>query len=143
MKGVIETIKEELKKYRDVSAWDKGVSVYAEEIMETVEEKVEEVGHEPGGLKELTDFMLNGAKAVRHEHYEYLRDDWNNASYGGFFLVYNYDIARRLCTPSEFKRFKQGDLNPNRRENWFDVQGKALYQAGDRIIKAYLKNLKK
>jgi hypothetical protein len=66
--------------------------------------------------------MLNGAQ------------DWDEYSYGGCSLIYNGDIAKRLCTPSELKRKRYGELNPNSRENWLDVQARALFRAQNRII---------
>lgn len=50
-------------------------------------------------------------------------------SYGGMLLIYDCEIAELLCTPSELKRNKGGQLQPNSRENWLDVQARACYQA--------------
>ena len=55
--------------------------------------------------------------------------DFNEYSWGGCSLIYDYDIAKRLCTPSEYKRKKGGELNPNSHEQWLDTQARALYQA--------------
>lgn len=65
--------------------------------------------------------MLNGAS------------DWKEYSYGGCAYVYNEDIMKQLCTPSEIKRKRNGELNPNSRETWLDVQARALYWAYSRI----------
>lgn len=65
--------------------------------------------------------MLNGAQ------------DWDNYSYSGSALIYNKDIANRLCTMSELKRTRNGEFKPNSRETWLDVQARALYQAQARI----------
>ena len=53
----------------------------------------------------------------------------------GSALIYNGDIAERLCTPSEFKAKKQGDLPPNSSEEWLDCQARALSQASRRVIR--------
>ena len=50
-------------------------------------------------------------------------------SYGEMLLICDCEIAELLCTPSELRRNKHGKLNPNRRENWCDVQARACYQA--------------
>lgn len=54
-------------------------------------------------------------------------------SEGGCFEICDADIAKRLCTPSEFKRYthKDGTISdrPNRNETWIDVQTRAVYQA--------------
>ena len=54
--------------------------------------------------------------------------------------VYAYTsecIAERLCSPSELKRVsnKYGNVREyaNARENWCDVQARALYQAANRV----------
>ena len=67
--------------------------------------------------------LLNGA------------DNWKEYSYGGCSFVYNADICLRLCTPSTIKKTKNGMRNPNGKENWLDVQTRALYQASHIILK--------
>jgi hypothetical protein len=69
--------------------------------------------------------MLNGA------------DSWSQYSYGGCSLVYDGDIAERLCAPSEFKKKRGGELPPNAREQWLDVQARALNQACNRVTRLY------
>ena len=91
------------------SAWAKGVKEYALELIE-------------GAEIELTrdnarTVLLNGA------------ENWREYSWGGCSLVYDLDIAERLCTPSELKKKKGGELKPNLREEWLDVQIRALRQA--------------
>lgn len=105
-------IMKELENRKDRSAWDKGVTIYSLELLESLES--EEV------TKEL---LLNGA------------DNWDQYSYGGSSLIYDCDIAERLCCPSELKKRKGGELAPNCNEEWLDVQARALYQACNRIMK--------
>lgn len=105
-------IMKELENRKDRSAWDKGVTEYALELLESLES--EEV------TKEL---LLNGA------------ENWNQYSRGGSSLIYDCDIAERLCTPSELKKKRGGELNPNNNEEWLDVQARALFQACKRIMK--------
>ena len=102
----------------DRSEWRKGVNLYAHELLLKVFNKVIEYGHEiPGTKEELEKMALNGAK------------NWKEYSYGGCALIYDSDIASRLCTPSELKKKRYGDCSPNRDENWLDVQTRALRQA--------------
>ena len=91
------------------STWKKGVKDYALEMVEFAEIELT-----PENLKAT---LLNGAK------------DWSQYSYGGCSAIYDADIAKRLYTPSELKKKKGGDLQPNTRENWLDVQARALFQA--------------
>ena len=137
MENIIEKINEGLKGIKNTSAWKRGVAEYAEEIMDTVAERSEYEGHEPQSRDELIDYMLNGAKEYRP--HRTLFDDWSVASYGGSYLIYDCDIAERLCTPSELKKTRGGERNPNGRESWLDVQARALFQAGNRILKEYRK----
>lgn len=102
------------------STWDKGVTEYAVELAESLDNW----DKQPENVAELREMLLNGA------------DDWSAYSWGGLSLVYNWDIAERLCTPSELKRVnnKNGLRDyPNSREHWLDVQARALYQAANRV----------
>lgn len=99
---------------KDRSAWDKGVNAYALDLLDN--------------LADLTPDDLAGPEAVRRALLNGA-DTWEQYSYGGCALIYDSDIAERLCTPSELRRCKGGDRNPNSRENWLDVQARALFQA--------------
>lgn len=118
----IEKIKSTIENHKCRSAWDKGVSSYALEILDTVEERMNYEGHEPHTIDELKDYMLNGAET------------WQRSSWGGCYEIYDVDIAKRLCTPSELKKTNNGERRPNSQEEWLDVQARALLQAARRII---------
>ncbi len=111
----------EIKKAIEVenprSAWGKGVKLYALELLEQIAERAEYDGKEPENYEELKAYALNGAES------------WSGYSYGGSSLIYDFEIAERLCTPSELKKLKGGERQPNSRETWLDVQTRALYQA--------------
>ena len=54
-------------------------------------------------------------------------------------LIWNGDIAKRLCTKSELAKLKTRDgdyRKPNAREDWLDVQARALFQAWRKIQEA-------
>ena len=115
-------IRETLEGRKDRSAWDRGVTVYALSLLDDFEEWTEyaaENGEDAPALDEKT--LLNGA------------EDWGAYSWGGSALVYDADIAARLCTPSELKRTDGGNRRPNAREEWLDVQARALRQASARL----------
>lgn len=124
MKNIEKLIKA-LEKRTDRSAWAKGVNGYAEEIAENIKEAAEYEGREPESIEELNEWMLNGAR------------DWSAASWGGCYEIYDEDIAKRLCTPSELKKTRDGECRPNSREEWLDVQARALYQAAQIIRNIY------
>lgn len=114
-------IKKELEARKDRSAWNKGVTLYALELLDGYQERAEYEGREAADRAEFKAWLLNGA------------DSWESYSYGGSSLIYNGDIAERLCCPSEYKRTREGERRPNSREEWLDVQARALYQATCRL----------
>lgn len=123
---IVKTLREKLAEQPARSAWSKGVKEYADELLETFAETVEyydERGEQSPTLCPAT--LLNGA------------DDWAQYSWGGSSLVYDCDIAERLCTPSELKRTKNGERRPNSREEWLDVQARALHQAAGLLLRLY------
>ena len=116
----IEQVRAELDKRADRSAWDRGVTAYAYELLDNVEEAAK-AGRQLTTRSEWKEAMLNGAQ------------NWAEYSYGGSARCYDCDIAKCLCTPSELKRKRNGELNPNSRESWLDVQARALFKAQARI----------
>lgn len=120
-----EEIKKNLETRKDRSAWDKGVTVYALEMLDDVAENIDYDGKEPETRAELKEKALNGAT------------DWSQYSWGGSSLIYDYDIAERLCSPSELKKTRGGERRPNSREEWLDTQARALYQAFRRLAIAW------
>lgn len=113
-----------LEARKDRSAWDKGVTAYAVGLLDNYQDRAEYEGREAASCKELEGWLLNGAST------------WSKYSWGGSALIYNSDIAKRLCNPSELKRTHNGERRPNSREEWLDVQARALAQAAKRLINA-------
>lgn len=99
------------------SAWKRGVHEYALEVVDEIEK----------GDITMTDIPNK-------------RDIAERDSYGGCYLIYDVDIAARLCCPSELKRVKYGEKQPNSRESWLDVQARALYQARCHVRKLIVMN---
>ena len=120
-----EKIKSILENRKDRSAWDKGVTVYALEMLDEVAEHIDYGGKEPETRTEFKGIALNGANS------------WNQYSWGGSSLIYDCDIAERLCTPSELKKTRGGERRPNSQEEWLDVQARALQQAFRRLAIAW------
>lgn len=116
---------EELEARKDRSAWNKGVTLYAVELVEKLEERAVYEGRNPEAGKECREWMLNGAA------------DWSQYSWGGSSLICDTDIAERLCTPSELKKTRNGERRPNSREEWLDTQARALFQACNRVARLY------
>ena len=106
------------------SYWKRGVNEYALELLDNLKYMTDN-GNIPTTWQELKKALLNGA------------DNWQHFSEVGCSLIYNDDIAKRLCTPSELKRTDNGRKEPNARENWIDYQARALFQASNRINKAF------
>ena len=117
-----EVLKTAVELTRARSAWDKGVKQYAFDLLDELEYRADYEGKKPDNMNELQRWMLNGAA------------DWSQYSEGGCALIYNGDIARRLCTPSELKKTDNGRKDPNPRESWIEYQARALYQAAALIV---------
>ena len=116
---------ERLENCKTRSKWSRGVKEYAFELLENIEDNLD--GFE--SIDELREALLNGA------------NNWEQYSWAGCSLVYNKDICKRLATPSEQKRKRNGQLNPNSYEDWLDVQARALFQAF-LLIKRYAEKVR-
>lgn len=101
-----------------MSKWQNGINEYAKEFKQFLADEK---------LEATKENLLNGA------------DDWKQYSYGGNSLIYDYDIAERLATPSEIKSRtrKDGSFNSmaNAEETWLDVQARALSQASRKVLR--------
>lgn len=120
-----QEIRERVNANKPRSAWERGVLQYAAELLDQLEDAITGGYFHQDDLeapKILEKGLLNGA------------DSWGSYSWGGCSLCYDSDIAERLCTPSELKRKRGGDLPPNRSEEWLDTQARALFQASRRIL---------
>lgn len=119
--GIIAKIAAELETLKSRSAWDKGVSLYAWDMLDEIQERTEYEHKEPETTAQLKEYALNGA------------ENWSQYSWGGSALIYNGDIAKRLCSPSELKKTRNGERRPNSREDWLNTQARALSQAYNQI----------
>lgn len=97
------------------SAWAKGVKNYAYDLIYDFDENA--------NFARITERdLLSGAS------------DWHQYSWGGCAYCYNGDICNALCAPWEKRKTQNGALPPNSREDWLDVQARALYQAAQLIL---------
>lgn len=125
MKSIYELAKDAITNNKEWtrSAWGRGVNEYALELLDELAEN--HTRDELENASVIKALMLNGASS------------WSEYSWGGCSLIYDSDIAERLCTPSELKRTRDGKRRPNSREEWLDVQARALNQASRRVIAAF------
>ena len=131
--GNIEKLYQSIESEKQRSAWDKGVTQYALEMVEQLGEHINGGYFEELDLtesKKVRAALLNGAA------------DRSQYSWGGCSLIYDSDIAERLCCPSELKKTRNGERRPNSREEWLDVQARALHQAANRICR-HIRTLEK
>lgn len=108
-----QSILESIASIKPTSAWRRGVKAYALELVESAEEHLTR--------ENLSEVVLNGAQ------------DWRQYSEGGCALIYDTDIAERLCSPSELRKVRGGERQPSPRDTWLDVQTRALRQAAEMI----------
>lgn len=122
MKTINSELGYRLECYKPKSQWFRGVRLYAYELLGWAESDGIDLleywkSHSSADFERL---LLKGA------------DSWEHYSYNGWALIPNYDIYKRLCTPSELKKLTRRDgsvRNPNGHENWLDLQARALHQA--------------
>ena len=120
-------LKKRVESHRAASAWSRGVKEYALDLLDHLEEGIEGNWFNDEDILSpnlLIKELLNGAA------------DWFEYSEAGNALIYDKDIAKRLCTPSELKQKKGGRLQPNSRETWIELQARALYQAARLIMRS-------
>ena len=122
--ALADTIRAELNSRHDRNAWNKAVTLYALDLLDDIQWYANDAERLPLDGEELKRWALNGASC------------WEQYSSGGCSLCYDADIAARVCTPSELKKTSNGDRRPNSREEWLDVQARALHQAFRRMYGA-------
>lgn len=117
-KNEVNEIRARLEAVKTRSCWDRGVKGFALNLLRSYIDICEYCDNNGRPIPELNEeTLLNGA------------DDWNAYCYGGGALIYDGDITKNLCTPSELKRTDNGNKAPNDREGWQDVQARAYFQA--------------
>ena len=121
MKITVKEIRFKLIEDKPRSAWGRGIREYALDLLSGLED---------------TDYIQGGEFHTKYKVYPSLKEtllngasSWEEYSNGGNTLINDLDIAERLCTPSELKRKKGGELDPNKWDTWLDVQVRALIQA--------------
>ena len=114
-----EATLENLKAVKCRSAWSKGAKEYAYMLLDNI--FLHSDYKSINDCKSLHEVLLNGAK------------DWKQFSWEGYALIYDEDIAENLCSPSKLKKCKNGILRPSKKEQWLDVQARALFQAENLI----------
>lgn len=97
------------------SAWRRGVRRYAIDLLDSFPD------YRNITPKNCRRTLLNGAES------------WREWAYGGNGLIYDTDIAKRLCSPSELLKKRGGELEPSLRESWLDVEARAVGQAAAAI----------
>jgi hypothetical protein len=125
MQKCIEDVRKEIVGFstKSKSAWDRGVRGYAEELFVGYVEEILNITDFNVRIGKITEKdLLNGAS------------NWREYSWGGCSEIYDGEICKRLCSPSEIKRTKTGELPPNKNEQWLDVQTRALQQAARLVL---------
>jgi len=135
----IEDVRAAVESVKTRSAWDRGVKAQALDFCDEMADWAAfDTDNKPGeGLAggvircasfgELVELLRNGA------------EDWSQASWGGNGLNYDQDIAERYSTKSELTRTRNGELRPNSREDWLDVQARGMGQAAQMVARAWWK----
>lgn len=113
----ITTIETRIENESCRSKWERAVKDYALEMIAQCDKK------------DITSYkqLLNHCDAARMTDYALAKA----LSEGGCFEISNAAIAKRLCTPSQLKRYtrKDGTVRDLQHESWIDMQTRAVYQA--------------
>ena len=116
--ATVAEIREAISAKNPRYAWNKGVKAYKLEFLDLVKE-YRRLGEDDEVQEVTLAELLNGAK------------NWEQYSYGGCSLIYDEDIAERLCPPS-----MQKEKDHRRRVTpWLDVQARALSEAATALIR--------
>lgn len=117
-KKELEIIKNTLESVKKRTYWGRGVKNYAIDLLDVLKWEIDNKGAATfASWADFEKLLLNGA------------ENWSQYSWGGCSLIYDYEIAEALCTPSELKKTRGGERRPNSAEEWLDVQARALSQA--------------
>lgn len=123
----IQELINKIESQKNRSKWSQGVAVYSLMMLEELQEETDEISKNIK-YSELEKILLKGA------------ENWRRYSWGGGALIYDYQIAEQLATPSELKRTRHGERRPNSYEEWLDTQARALIQAFERIYNTLKEN---
>ena len=98
------------------SKWQKAVVIYSVMLLKKIQDDHDQI-NDNITFNDLEVLLLNGA------------ENWSRYSWSGNALISNEDIAKMLATPSELKKYNNGEKRQNRKEEWLDTQARALTQA--------------
>lgn len=119
----IAAIRSELETRKDRSAYARGVTAYALDILDELEEAAKFYGDLPwGDYDAMKARALNGASS------------WSDYSAGGCALVDNSDIVERLCPPYMIRRWYETSRLDG--VDWLAEQTRALTGAWARLWSA-------
>ena len=125
MPKTIAEISKDIENSPARSAWQRGVRDFAVDLFDTYAKEYKHLNDDDVLTERVLDSdLLNGS------------DDWKAYSWGGCALVYAYDICKALCSPSEQKKYRDGELRYKHNEEWLDVQARALLSAS-RLVRKY------
>jgi len=137
----VEEARRQLEARQDRSAWDRAVTEDAIDLLDTVNDRCEQVTRQFAETEEGSAAHVNDLFVSRVSLMNIMKngaESWHDYSWGGCGLIYDCDIAEHYCTPSELKKTRHGDRRPNSREEWLDVQARALRQAAGRAADALI-----
>lgn len=106
-------------------AWESGVRKYIKEILAKA---IELSGGKISTIKSVQDFRKFLLCNMR---------DARQYSKSGLSLTASDDIELRLCTLSELQKCIKGYGEPSSKEDWFEVQTRAIQQAIELLVEAY------
>lgn len=116
--------------HRNWAVWQ-----YAIELTDNIATNGDDKKWERWDVDKLRDLLLNGARDYDKPHDE-LRN-WIRYSEGGGALIWNVDIAKRVCTPSQYKKLENVIGTWEDKHEWIKIQARCLYDAAQLIYKTF------
>lgn len=116
-------------------AKNKAVREYALEILDRVITDGDDERREHWSIDKLRDLLLNGAFDYYKPYDE--QAHWKRYSEGGCSLIWNIEIAQRVCTDNQYKKLEDKINSGNDTHDWVMIQAGALYEAALLIYKKF------
>lgn len=117
----LERVKKKLLERKTRSTYDRGVMVYALELLNSLMESIRNGYKQDLSIDNLEKYLMGGA------------DSWDQFSEGGCSLIYNGDIVERLFPPSIVRKTNYGFSGYYKGVAYLDIQAIALCRAASRI----------
>ena len=118
-----------------VGARNKAVWEYGIEVLDSVATNGDDENRELWTQDKLRDLLLNGAFDYYKPYDE--QAHWKRYSEGGCSLIWNIEIAQRVCTPNQYKKLEDKINSGDDTHDWIMIQARCLFDAAQLIYQTF------